>query len=70
MRNQSFTEYRISDNDLRKQQVAGFYRDIDLKPGTLNETEVERKERELQGQTKGREEDVFNILECHAKFRS
>jgi len=59
---------RISDNDLRKQQVAGFYRDIDLKPGTLNESEIERKERELQGETKGREEDVFNILECHTNL--
>ena len=59
---------KISDNDLRKQQVAGFYRDIELKPGPLNETEVERKERELQGETKGREEDVFNILECHTNL--
>jgi hypothetical protein len=59
---------RISDNDLRKQQVAGFYRDIDLKPGPLNESEIERKERELQGETKGREEDIFNILECHTNL--
>ena len=59
---------KVSDNDLRKQQVAGFYRDIELKPGPLNETEVERKERELQGETKGREEDVFNILECHTNL--
>ena len=56
---------KISENELRKQQVAGFYRDIELKPTTLNETEVEQKERELEGQTKGREEDVFNLLECH-----
>ena len=57
---------QISENELRKQQVAGFYRDIDLKPGPVNETEVERKERELEGQSKGRDEDVFNLLECHA----
>jgi hypothetical protein len=56
---------QISENELRKQQVAGFYRDIDLKPGPVNETEVERKERELEGQSKGRDEDVFNLLECH-----
>ena len=56
---------KVSENELRKQQVAGFYRDIELKPTTLNETEVEQKERELEGQTKGREEDVFNLLECH-----
>jgi len=59
---------QISENELRKQQVAGFYRDIELKPGLMNETEVERKERELEGQTKGREEDIFNLLECHVNL--
>jgi len=56
---------QISENELRKQQVAGFYRDVELKPGPVNETEIEKKERELQGETKGRDEDVFNLLECH-----
>ena len=59
---------QISENELRKQQVAGFYRDIELKPGLMNETEVERKERELEGQSKGREEDIFNLLECHVNL--
>jgi hypothetical protein len=45
--------------------VAGFYRDVELKPGPVNETEVEKKERELEGASKGRDEDVFNLLECH-----
>jgi len=59
---------QISENELRKQQVAGFYRDIDLKPGPATETEVQQKERELQGETKGRDEDVFNLLECHVNL--
>ena len=59
---------QISENELRKQQVAGFYRDVELKPGPLNETEVERKERELEGQSKGREDDTFNLLECHVNL--
>ena len=59
---------KISENELRKQQVAGFYRDIELKPGQLNEDEVQRKENELEGRTKGREEDVFNLLECHVNL--
>ena len=59
---------QISENELRKQQVAGFYKDVELKPGLMNETEVERKERELEGQTKGREEDIFNLLECHVNL--
>jgi hypothetical protein len=59
---------KMSENELRKQQVAGFYRDIDLKPGQLHEDEVQQKENELEGRTKGREEDVFNLLECHVNL--
>jgi len=57
---------KISENELRKQQVAGFYRDVDLKPGPLMETDVQKKEKEIEGSQKsGRSEDVFNLLECH-----
>jgi hypothetical protein len=56
---------KISENDLRKQQVAGFYRDIDLGKPTTGESDIEKKERELEGTTKSKEEDVYTILECH-----
>ena len=59
---------KISENELRKQQVAGFYRDVDIRPGQLNEDDVQKKENELEGRTKGREEDVFNLLECHVNL--
>ena len=53
----------MSENDLRKQQVAGFYIDIDIKPGYNEETELEKKERELEGVKRTRDEDVFTVLE-------
>ena len=57
---------KMSENDLRKQQVSGFYRDVDLGKPTERETDVEKKERELEGITKsGKDEDVFTLLECH-----
>ncbi len=56
---------KMSENDLRKKQVAGFYRDIELKPGYNEETEVKKKERELEGVKKTRDEDIFTILEVH-----
>ena len=56
---------KISENDLRKQQVAGFYRDIELGKPADKETDVEKKERELEGVTKSANEDVFTLLECH-----
>jgi len=59
---------KISENELRKQQIAGFYRDIDIgKPGD-KESEVEKKERELEGVTKTANEDVYTILECHVNL--
>jgi hypothetical protein len=59
---------KISENELRKQQFAGFYRDIEIKPGQLKEDELEQKERELEGRTRGRDEDVFNLLEYHVNL--
>ena len=59
---------KMSENDLRKQQVGGFYRDIDIKPGYDQETEVEKKERSLEGIKKTRDEDVFTLLECHVNL--
>jgi hypothetical protein len=56
---------KVSENDLRKQQVAGFYRDIDLGKPTVGESDIEKKERELEGTTKSKEEDVYTLLECH-----
>ena len=56
---------KMSENDLRKKQVAGFYVDIELTPGYNEETEVQKKERELEGVKRTRDEDVFTILEIH-----
>ena len=60
---------KISENDLRKQQVNGFYRDIELTPGYDDETDLDKKENELEGMRKtGRNEDVFTLLECHVNL--
>ena len=59
---------KISENDLRKKQVAGFYRDVEITPGYSQETEVEKKERELEGVRKTRDEQMFTILEFHTNI--
>ena len=56
---------KVSENDLRKQQVAGFYRDIDLAKPDSSESDIEKKERELEGTSKTKDEDVYTLLECH-----
>ena len=61
---------KTSANDLRKQQVAGFYRDIDLIPSdqSTNADDIKDKERSLEGITKGNPEEIFTLLECHVNL--
>ena len=59
---------KISENELRKQQVAGFYRDIEIGKPADKESDVEKKERELEGVTKSANEDVYTLLECHVNL--
>jgi len=56
---------RMSENEVRKKQVGGFYRDIELNPAHLMETELQEKEKRIEGVTKGRDERIYTILECH-----
>jgi len=62
---------KISENDLRKQQVNGFYTDIELtKPvSDVNADKVVDKKRELEGTSKSvRTESVYTLLECHVNL--
>ena len=59
---------KISKNDLRKQQVAGFYLDIELGTPGYQENDVEKKERELEGQRKSKDDDIYTLLECHVNL--
>jgi hypothetical protein len=58
---------KISENELRKQQVAGFYADVELtSPGTVVNDEVSKKEKDLEGTTKsGKQIPMYTLLECH-----
>jgi hypothetical protein len=61
---------KMSENELRKQMVSGFYSDIELtKPTDANTNELEEKEREVEGVTKSqRTEAMYTILECHVNL--
>jgi hypothetical protein len=61
---------KMSENELRKQMVSGFYSDIELtKPTDANTNELEEKEREVEGLTKSqRTEALYTILECHVNL--
>jgi hypothetical protein len=61
---------KMSENELRKQQVNGFYRDVDLSPpSTVEQNSVEKKEKELDGTKKvGKQETMYTLLECHVNL--
>jgi hypothetical protein len=59
---------KISENDLRKQQVSGFYRDVELGEPPLKEDEIKSKQRELEGVRVEKQEDIYTLLECHVNL--
>ena len=61
---------KMSENDLRKQQVNGFYSDVELGPPSVtNNDDLTKKERELDGTKKtGKQEPVYTLLECHVNL--
>jgi hypothetical protein len=59
---------RMSENDILKKQQIGFYRDVDILPSRMEDSEVQDKYNELSGQNRSGDADgdyQFNVLEMH-----
>jgi hypothetical protein len=58
---------RMTNNDVRKLQVQGFYLDVELPSGDVNVSEVQEKVNELEGVQKeyANDDDEHEILEMH-----
>jgi len=56
---------RMDANEVRKMQIAGFYRDVELSKYEEGEDEVRQKIDEIQGTSKTYTDEVFTILEMH-----
>lgn len=56
---------RMDANEVRKMQVSGFYRDIELSKYESEDNEVRQKINEIQGTSKTYMDEVFTILEMH-----
>jgi hypothetical protein len=60
---------RMDENEVRKLQVSGFYRDVDISPDYEEETSgVKEKVRELDGVDRNELEDQCSILEVHTNL--
>ena len=58
----------ISHNDLRKQQVSGFYRDIPLEPSQVTENEVKKEIDNIEGVQPSYMNYDVNLLEFHVEL--
>lgn len=57
---------RVSKNNLRKQQVSGFYRDVELaKPTQTERDEIEEKTDKISGIEPSGDPEDYLIYECH-----
>ncbi len=61
-------EIKISANELRKQQVGGFYKDVDLAQPAMDSDEIDKKEQELEGIKQTKQDDMYTLLECHVNL--
>jgi hypothetical protein len=59
---------KMSGNELRKQQVAGFYRDVKLSDPPVTENQLEEKKLQLEGISKDGQEDQYTLYEMHTNL--
>ena len=59
---------RVSENDLRKQQLTGFYADIELGSAASKQDDVLDKKNELEGVSTTNGSDLFTLIECHVNL--
>jgi hypothetical protein len=60
---------KMSGNELRKQQVAGFYRDVKLGEPPITENQLDEKKLQLEGISKDGQEDQYTLYEMHMSLR-
>ena len=59
---------KMSGNELRKQQVAGFYKDVKLGEPPVTENQLEEKKLQLEGISKDGQEDQYTLYEMHTNL--
>ena len=58
---------KVTENNLRKQQVSGFYKDIELTPADdiTTSSQLDEAKRRIEGVRKTQDADMFTLLEFH-----
>ena len=56
---------QITENELRKKQVAGFYRDVEVSASQADPSEVREEMDDISGISPGQFDQEVTLLECH-----
>ena len=59
---------KMDENDIRKMQVAGIYRDVEISSSDDDQDVVQEKKDELEGASKGYSDEIFSVLEMHVNL--
>ena len=59
---------KMSGNDLRKQQISGFYKDVDIGEPTYDTSDVKEKKDRIEGVSRGSSAEMHTLLECHVEL--
>ena len=59
---------RMDENQVRKMQVAGIYRDVEVSTSDESDDPVREKVDQIEGVSKGYSDDVHTILEMHVEM--
>ena len=55
----------MMDNELRKKQASGFFRDVDVQPALPTDSDIQNKYNDLEGTNEETLMDTYNLLEFH-----
>ena len=59
---------KMTGNDLRKQQISGFYKDVDIGEPTYDTSDVKEKKDRIEGVSRGSSAEMHTLLECHVEL--
>ena len=59
---------KMSGNDLRKQQISGFYKDTDIGEPTYETSDVKEKKDRIEGVSRSVSAEMHTLLECHVEL--
>ena len=59
---------KMSGNELRKQQISGFYKDTDIGEPAFDTNDVKEKKDSIEGVTRGVSGEMHTLLECNVEL--